>query len=196
VPSQHPPLQGPDPLQLVVQTFAVQAVPIGQSASVLQPHESVAERQTRPCIPIVQSTQGVIEPHVMSMLAAHEPLVVQQKPAPHDPASQLAVQTPLAHVGVPPAHFRHPRPMLPHAMSLVPATHIPAWQQPPLQVRPPAHVGPHTPPFGLHASPTGQSMELLHPELPSTPVSRLASLPASRRPSSRPSRVVLSGAAS
>lgn len=58
-----------------------------------------------------------------------------------------------------------------HAPPVVPATHVPALQQPPLHARFPAHDVEHACVTGLHACPARQSVALVQPPPPSTPAS-------------------------
>jgi hypothetical protein len=50
-----------------------------------------------------------------------------------------------------------------HAAAVFPCTHVPALQQPPLHVKPPAHADEHACVDGLHACPTGQSPGFAQP---------------------------------
>jgi len=61
-PSQQPPLQSDDGLQLVEHTPPLQALPGRQSVSVLQPQ--LPATQAEPFLP-VQSTQAELEPHAL-----------------------------------------------------------------------------------------------------------------------------------
>jgi len=103
----------------------------GQSDGPLQP-QTLDGRQIEPLLLPVQSTHGAIEPQVVGELPdVHDPPLVQQKPAPQAPASQLAVQLPPEHVGVAPEHAPHADPPLPHADGLLPATQTLPSQHPP-----------------------------------------------------------------
>jgi hypothetical protein len=79
-------------------------------------------------------------------------------------------------------HEVHMAPLEPHALDVVPFTQLVPSQHPPLHVRPPAQLVPHSPEDGSHASPVGQLAEDKQPESwpESWPESLLESLLESR----------------
>ena len=96
--------------------------------------------------------QGAIEPQaVLDVPAEQVPPFVQQNPAPHAPASQLAVQDPAVHVGVPAPHEVQANPLVPHADDVLPATHVLPLQHPPLHASSVEHVVEHIPVSGSQA---------------------------------------------
>jgi hypothetical protein len=161
VPEQQPPLQGEVMLHVVLHVPPLQASPDGQSDALAQP-QVPPSTHTAPFLSPVQSTQADAEPQavvdVPGMQVPADP--PQQKPAPQAPPSQLAVQAPLAHVGVSPLHETQAPPAEPHSFSAVPATQPVPLQQPPLHVSPPVQLGEQSPVVGLHASPFGQLVDV------------------------------------
>ena len=156
---------------------------MGQSPTALHP-QTLVERHTEPFALPVQLAQGAIEPQAVTEVPiVHEPPLVQQKPAPQAPASQLAVQVPPEHVGVAPEQLVQASPPFPHAEAESPGAHVFALQQPPLHASAVVHAVEQTPLAGSQASPTGQSFADLHGGRASSAASLPASLCASTVPS-------------
>jgi hypothetical protein len=192
VPSQQPPLQMRPPVQLAEQLPPLQAWPTGQSLAEAQPH--ICETQAWPDVELaaVQSVHmATLLPHAPLAVPGAQVVPLQQPPLQLCDAEQVVVQ-PCAVVSQavcagqspvteqphlpPPVTATHTwpaelevqlaqvAPLPPHTVLLVPVWQVVPSQQPPLQMRPPAHELVHWCEL-LQAVPAGQSVEALQPQV-------------------------------
>jgi hypothetical protein len=177
---------------LVLQAWpGLPAAAAAQSVAASQPHVSVPDSHFEPFALPAQLTQAPEPPHALSAVpAAHVP-ALQQPPLHRWFASHLleqvcasASQDSSAGQSLPPlqphavpfsqmcpaaeAVQSLQAPVAPHALSAVPATHVPAAQQPPLHAvaLAPPHDVEQVWAFVSHDCPDGQSAARLHPHVP------------------------------
>jgi hypothetical protein len=194
VPSQHPPLHCPEPVQPDVQRLALQALPVEQSDAVTQPqtpethlfpfavahemHVAPVAPQTSLAVPAAQ-VPALQHPPLQTDTALH--VVLHTSPLHAWPTGQsvavLQPQAPSTHAGVSPLHGVQVAPGTPHAGAVVPGWHSVPSQQASLQTRPPAHEGEQVWVEGLHACCAGQSVDEEQEE--PTPVSARSAREAS-----------------
>ena len=174
---QHPPLHAvwlvpsqplPHVCVLVLQASPA-FVPLAAAQSVWASHPQVSVADSHfvpPALP-TQLAHVPDPPHASGCVPATQAPAEQQNPALQAPSPVTPhpdVHTPPAQVGVPAPQVAHARPVAPHWPFPVPATHAPRLSQhPPLQ----GWVASHAPAqtcVAPHASPAGQSVEVLQPQ--------------------------------
>lgn len=142
------PLQAPPPMPHAALVLPVwQLVPSQQPPLQVSGPAQFAEQKLKPFDDTLPGLQALFVPQSACVLQPH------CVPLKHWWPADAALQ------------FAHALPSEPHRPTAVPATQVllpPTSQQPPLQVKPPAHEVVHTC-EPLHAWPTGQSLDELQP---------------------------------